>query len=234
MNRIYTHLLVFLLTGFGCFAPANAMVVKGSFQGTAYDSRIDATSPWSRDFDGEVVTGTFSFDTSGLYPPEVSEPDFYFGFVQADSLRLTFFAEGRTVRFGGEESGDVVFASSGPDGQAITLAPNFTFFYSFAGLQLTGPLFDGVDPATFRPGPVDLANSFAYFFAGRDFGASVELTEVIFAANQIPEPPSRWLVILGLAGLGAAALAKTQTTRRPRVNLHSDRYRCGRPAQFRL
>ena len=209
MDSIFARFCAFVFIACACFVPAHAGVVKGSFQGIAYDSRVDATSPSATDFDGQVVTGTFVFDTAGLYPPDVHQPDFYFGFVQAGSLQLVFNAMGRAVAFGGDESGDAVFATNGSSGQTASFYPGYTFPYYFAGLQLAGPLLDGVDFASFRPGPVDLQNSFAYFFAGRDFGASVELTAVRFETNQVAEPSSGWLVLLGLVSLFTVAWWKT-------------------------
>ena len=201
MNMSLRRWLASCCAVFACLASANATVVQGHFQGTAYDSRIDALSPTPRNFDGEVVTGTFRFDTTGLYPPEVNGPDYYFGFVAPGSLQLVFNTQGRTVAFGGDESGDAVTTEIGPFGPIVSLFPGYTYFYYFAGLILASPQVDGLGPATLRPGAFDLENSFAYFFAGRDFGASVQLTELVFETNQIPEPGSAWLMLLGLASL---------------------------------
>lgn len=194
------------VTALTCASPSGAMVVKGTFQGTAYASRIDATSPMPRDFDGEVVTGSFSFDTAGLLPPEANVPGFYWGFVQPGTLELVFTAAGQTAVFGRMgEGGDAVFASNGADGPVAELYPGYLNPYYKASLQLAGPLFDAVDLTTFRPDDVDLANSTAYFFAGREFGAMVALTEVNFVVRQIPEPASAWLVLAGLAVLAGCA-----------------------------
>lgn len=200
-----------------CAVDAGAGVVSGRFEGIAFGSRINAMSPTPGNFDGETVTGSFRFDTAGLLPPEVGEPeppDFRMRFVTKGALQLVFHAAGRTAVFGVEpETGDAVVAENLAGQQAVELLADFTFFYHFASLRLAGPLLDGVDLATFHAGPVALSDSYAHFFDSRDFGGSVELTQLSFDARAVPEPRT---VLLAAAALAAWAGLRLRNCRRRR------------------
>ncbi len=105
--------------------------------------------------------------------------------------------------FNGSEGNNALYLTSDSNGKAVTLSPDFSFPYWNATLHLAGSFFDGVDPKTLRPAAVDLSASGASFFAGRDFGGSLDLTSVQFnAISAVPEPESAAMFLAGLALFG--------------------------------
>ncbi len=202
MKSLLTRPILFtLLIGASAFA-AHAQTFSGSFSGVANDSRYNATSSNPGNFDGVVVTGTFWLDLSTLPPPYAEEPDVTYTVLEPNQLKLSFSIPGHgTHVFDGEDAGSSLLeAMNGAAGQSITFAPDWTFPYWNARLVLAGGLFDGMDASTLRPGVVDLAKSGAYFFAGRELGASLSLTEVRFdGVSAVPEPAAWAAMLAGLA-----------------------------------
>lgn len=173
-------------------AYANAAVIQGTFSGIAFNSRINAEAPWASNFDGQSVTGTFFFD-----PYDQGE---FWPVVRPGSLELVFYAAGQRVVFNSlNEGGGLVNHSTTSDPQYIQMSPGALYPYYNASLLLAGPLFSDDSLESLHAAPIDLENSWAYFFAGRSFGASVRLTSVSFDGVSVPEPPALALVAGGLS-----------------------------------
>ena len=215
MTLLFVRVLAMTLATCWVF-PATAVVVTGNFQGIAQDSRIDAMSPNPGNFDGQLVTAKFRFDTAGLIPRDGTEPNapnFVWSFLSTGSLELTFHAVGRVASFGATpESLNAVSA------EYIGGEPFFGFLadyidpYHSASLYLGGALFEALDLSSFAPGPITIANSSAYFFDSRDFGASVALTLVTFDTLLVPEPGSAFLFVIALVVVaGGRNLSRCRT-----------------------
>ncbi len=167
---------------------ADASIITGTFTGIAESSHI-GVGPGAANFDGSVVTGSFSLDLAGALSPDLSGTSNADGVVSTGYLytpphptviSLTFNAVGMTVSFGTEFGAGVTLSESA-SGQTIGLAPDVLQPLHSALLTLAGPpgsFFSDTDIATFHPGPIDLENSTASFFASRDFGATIALTDL--------------------------------------------------------
>jgi hypothetical protein len=199
--------------GLVCASVAHSAPVSGTFSGIASGSRIDAMSPHPSNFDGATVTGTFWLDTSSLPPPYEQDATSSFTIFSPLLMKLTFSVPGQaTVAFNGSDGENALYLTNDSTGQVTWLLPDFSYPYWHAVLYLAGPLFDGVDPKTLRPGPVDLSESWANFFAGRNFGGSLDLTSVQFdAASEVPEPETLGLL---MAGLGLLAWMRRRVGQR--------------------
>lgn len=192
-------------------APAAGLIL-GSFEGIATGSRYDALGPDGSSFDGEVVSGTFSIDTSVAATFTSLQPDYRWNVVPASAVGMTVFAHGQTVMFGNASpngtSSFVSLATSG--GQRVaSITVDGADPYHNALIQLSGPLFDGLDLTTLHAATVDLSQSSIGFFAGRSFGSGVTLTSLSLT-SPVPEPLTAWSMTLGLAVL---ALARSLTRR---------------------
>ena len=210
-----TRLLVAAVAlGLLCASAAHSAVVSGTFAGVAFGSRINAESPNPGNFDGQTVTGTFWLNTSSLPPPNEQDAESSFTIFGPSLMKLTFSVPGQeTAVFDGSAGNNALDLTNNASGQAVSFLPDFSFPYWFASLTLFGSLFDGVDPKTLRPGPVDLDASSASFFAGRSFGGSLDLTSVQFdAVSEVPEPETLGLL---MAGLGLLAWRRRRSGRLP-------------------
>ena len=213
MAPIHMFAAAVLTFGLACASAAHSAPVSGTFSGVAYGSRINALSPSPGNFDGATVTGTFWLDTSSLPPPTGQDAESSFTIFGPSLMKLTFSVPGQdTVVFDGSTGSTALYLTNSASGQAVTFSPDFSFPYWFASLTLVGSLFDGVDPKTLRPGPIDLDASSASFFAGRGFGGSLDLTSVQFdAVSEVPEPETLGLL---MAGLGLLAWMRRRVGRR--------------------
>lgn len=212
MRGFKVYATTVLALGMACSGGALAAPISGTFAGIAFASRINATSPNPGNFDGQTVTGTFWVDIDNLPPPDAEEPGASFTVFDAGLMRITFSVPGQdTVVFDGSIGANAIFLQNTPGGQFVSLAPDFSFPYWFAGLDLVGDLFDGVDPKTLRAGPVDVASSSAYFFADRSFGGALDLTSVQFDnVSEVAEPHA---VALFMSALALAAWARRRGSR---------------------
>jgi hypothetical protein len=186
---------------------AEAVQFEGSFSGVASGAMSGGS------VDGDAATGTFSFRLDTVPPPNplFSGPDFTTTVVPIGSLVLSFGVQGRTWTFTGLGSGEgpAIILSDLPTGQEVQF--DMTYYDPLANptvsMVLVGPLFEGLDPATLKPGPVDFTRSYVHLAGhhGDPDHLDIAITDVTFLTSAIPEPQTGALLLAGLVALGAYA-----------------------------
>ena len=87
-----------------CSLPANAVVVNGGFSGEIFSCCGDPTGFFGTggDLDGLPITGTFTYDTAKVPPPQTSGPETIYSdpTFSTDFLRFTVTINGRTYTSG--------------------------------------------------------------------------------------------------------------------------------------
>ncbi len=194
-----------MLTG----AEAQATIITGTFSGIAQDSRLDPTG--RTNFNGERVSGTFSLDPTAITIPNWPGPVYL--------STLEFDAHGQHLIYSndGNEPSDTTWSHTAA-GDSLDINPSFLPYYN-ADLHIAGPfggLFSTNDLSSFNLGAVDFADSFAAFFGGREFGATISLDQISangISAASVPEGSSTSLLAAGLLLLGAARWVRHRARR---------------------
>ena len=177
--------------------PAHATFLSGTFSGLAENSeRIQGVEMFG-DFDGERVTGTFSFET-----------------ISGGSASLTFDAPD-IVHFDFTNDASVSFGNNGVMEWIELRSSGFETIVNNGHLVIGGPLGSlsllpsengaspGIDLARFDPASILLENVVAEFGGHRAPTASIVLDQLSFNAfpTTIPEPSTPALLTVGLLGI---------------------------------
>jgi hypothetical protein len=202
---------------------ASAAFITGSFEGFA---RTAANAPQP---DGPPITtishnpviGRFGFETdlSFLPDPLIREPEggpggiSYFGLP----MFMEFTVNGYTSRFDND-----IDAFGGPrlglipdnERQMVSLDVSGPYWYSQIDfVSLTGNMLEGIDPLSFDPRAVNVAASSAEYSGDiRSGGSTVTFSSITFDGyppQQVPEPASLALFLIGSAAAFAARRQKT-------------------------
>jgi hypothetical protein len=181
--------------------PAHATFLSGTFSGLAENSeRIQGLEMFG-DFDGERVTGTFSFEAN---PATIS----------GGSASLTFDAPG-IVHFDFTNDASVSFGNNGVMEWIELRSSGFETIVNNGHLVIGGPLGSlsllpsengaspGIDLARFDPASIRLENVVAEFGGHRAPTASIVLDQLSFNGfpTTIPEPSTLALLTVGLLGI---------------------------------
>jgi hypothetical protein len=187
--------------------PAQALVISGSFEGTA--DAINPGGPFRFDY-----RGSFTLDTEALVDPEgTSTGDSTASWlVLGDGMTLNV----RAVESGASyiDSGEVrwLTVSNYADRQVVSLSAGVFFGGGITLVSTPGGLIDGLDFRSFHTGPIDLTES-GFSYTGRQETGGGRFSAFRFDTPAAPVPePGTWALLA--VGLGAVCL---RSRRQPRA-----------------
>jgi hypothetical protein len=200
---------VVVMTSLFWMSVTNAVIISGSFAGTAV--RVHG-SPFDVQ-EGDPITGFFSLDTSYRFEPSSGDGVTTAGFVYngrptspdplpPPPLRIAFVTPVGTY----DLAADIAELGLAQDaaGQTLDLLTNYGGPCCGALLTLSGgpgAFFSSLDVAALHGGPIDLSSSFGSYVDKGTFNFDVAFSSFSFDTLDVPEPQSLALVVVSLIAL---------------------------------